>query len=438
MSPKTTIAFTIALLNLIAALELTSYGFKTLDDSIAFTYGTVTTTLWFNHTIYQCTMYPIDYDTFYSCDSSRWSVIGTYNSVCHISEYKMMIDNSNSGDALEIDQVTFYDNNSNWYGAHYYCAVNNAISKTNWVKLPNLCDNGYTYYSALCIDNQFVDCAPGKQVIYFDINQPNIYPDTSQWIDGTDVTVDIMHMTCPPSTNKPSNNPTFSPTNNPSTLPTNIPTSTPSNNPIYLPSNKPSQIPTKYPTIQPTYHSSSTPTYNASITMTTHYPSSMHLSVDISMTLNTLEISKQSKTSNLNVYIWIVISVILLIVAGCCFWFKKFRKKSNYHAYGHKISKFDNSSVVPLLNVCKQNEKDESDIVTDEGDIVGNNGYINEGHGDIVNAVNKTHGIQGGSDDNNIVNAVNKTHGMSAIVLEEQLTVIDDNIVTSEKQVTPL
>eukprot|EP01084_Bolivina_argentea_P243058 407543_1 len=220
--------------------NIESFGIMLHSNANSGTTSTVTVTLWYNFTIFQCNMYPTTYSTAYFCDSSSWNILGS--SGCpktDIPQYKIMINNPAPTDDLIIDYVFLWETDTIWYSISAWCVLTSSTPPgfnniASWKINDFNCGSQYTHYNTLCINNNINDCGPSQQMLYFDMNSPNSYETFSQWNAYTNY---IIHtFTC---------NPTSDPTTNPSNYPTINPTYIPTINPTYIPTYIPTQIPTQ-------------------------------------------------------------------------------------------------------------------------------------------------------------------------------------------------
>merc|ERR1712154_185095 len=77
---------------------LVSFGFRTYVNDWSTTPAKIITSLWYDGNIYQCNLYPTQSGELYLCTSSSWVVFKQ----CDNDEFKIMIDNSDSGNSVEI------------------------------------------------------------------------------------------------------------------------------------------------------------------------------------------------------------------------------------------------------------------------------------------------------------------------------------------------
>eukprot|EP01083_Nonionella_stella_P299278 1015917_1 len=185
--------------------ELVSFGVTTSDKSSSQSGGHHTLTVWFNQDVYQCTIIPNQQSTTYTCDSSAWTFEGCdFNS--ESDGAKMLIDNTNSADAPIFDDIfitTTGDGTADvTYRVQGYCVIDSAVTtpiiglhqRSNLQDGEALCEEGFTHFSNICIDNEVVTsgggCPPARQLLYFDTSQPGVTLDNAEWEDASHVTID--------------------------------------------------------------------------------------------------------------------------------------------------------------------------------------------------------------------------------------------------------
>lgn len=189
-------------------------------------------------------------------DTWQWCKIRQIGEVCD-EEYKIMVDNSDSFDAVMINSIGLWTADRH---AYYHIAgwcINNSVTE-GFMNLPqwertgteNNCSdrNSYRNFWTICSDNQADGCLFGKMMLYFDPKMQNITRYDSMLETAWDVVVE--NTTCSPTSN---------PTIHPTGIPTQLPSSTPTTNPSYFPSANPSNIPTADPTPIPSYSPSEVP-----------------------------------------------------------------------------------------------------------------------------------------------------------------------------------
>eukprot|EP01084_Bolivina_argentea_P095253 171265_1 len=237
-------------------------------------------TVWLDGTIYECKWGPvINKDAQVICADTDVAEVGSYCDDTLDGQLLINNDNNNNIHIREISLVIAPASDpTNYieYGITGWCVdptmatgtvmmtggkcTNAVISVTNVCGLTavNICDTTFPGQSlnnmhSICINNiagdgtpNNVGCAPGFQLMYFDLNSPMAHITDSLWMDGTGTI--IQSDTCNP-TNNPSLNPTTAPTNYPTIGPTNYPTIGPTNYPTIGPTNYPTIGPTNYPTI---------------------------------------------------------------------------------------------------------------------------------------------------------------------------------------------
>eukprot|EP01083_Nonionella_stella_P009760 27982_1 len=278
---------------------LPTLSFYLHDDSIyegSSTTNDVIATLWFNFTIYQYTLPSTKKGSIQTSTSNDLTIIDEYN--CDIlhnnkaDETKLMIEN-NDADGVILNKIQLMTASGTWYGLQHVC-----ITEEEWIiwqrDFSELIDTGSVDVATcssgkarnyFCIDNDPIECAPYKQMYYFDRLRPNEYIQDAECVDGTDIIAQFE--SCEPTkaptlspskqatispTLPPNTQPTISPikaplTNNPSQIPsqqTGDPSSIPTYNPSHQPSQQPSETPTTIPSNMPSSQPSTPPTYGPS------------------------------------------------------------------------------------------------------------------------------------------------------------------------------
>eukprot|EP01083_Nonionella_stella_P299663 1019033_1 len=285
---------------------LPTLSFYLHDDSIyegSSTTNDVIATLWFNFTIYQYTLPSTKKGSIQTSTSNDLTIIDEYN--CDIlhnnkaDETKLMIEN-NDADGVILNKIQLMTASGTWYGLQHVC-----ITEEEWIiwqrDFSELIDTGSVDVATcssgkarnyFCIDNDPIECAPYKQMYYFDRLRPNEYIQDAECVDGTDIIAQFE--SCEPTkaptlspskqatispTLPPNTQPTISPIKAPLTLPpskqpTGSPTLSPSKSPIIISTSAPSVALTanpsaKHPTLSPIkYHSVSTLSTNDPLTST--------------------------------------------------------------------------------------------------------------------------------------------------------------------------
>eukprot|EP01083_Nonionella_stella_P225574 801817_1 len=173
--------------------DVSGFGVRTSKDWFSNTPGasTVVLTLWLNSMMYTCSIKPTQIDTLYFCDDSNFTVVGEYCNYIQ-SEAKIMIDNSKHHDGVGIG--TIFVNTT--YGFQYeisgYCIGNELISmNAHYTKYTTKCDIGGWFADSMCVDNEMNDCEPGKQVVRFNANTPDVNITNAVVADGTNETMNI-------------------------------------------------------------------------------------------------------------------------------------------------------------------------------------------------------------------------------------------------------
>eukprot|EP01084_Bolivina_argentea_P143119 251375_1 len=197
-----------------------SFSIKTATHVDSGSPHTITLTLWFNDIIYECNIVPANTNTVYMCDSNSYTII----SACGAREYKLKIEVPDANAPI-FSSASVIASDGTLYGINSWCIPNSLVSSTRYQSNPlwitsvnDTCGIDTTQYTNLCIDTQEGDCAPAKQIIYFDTSKPNEYRESSLWTDATITTISptqnpttILPTTTAPTTSSPT-------TNNPTTL----------------------------------------------------------------------------------------------------------------------------------------------------------------------------------------------------------------------------
>eukprot|EP01083_Nonionella_stella_P072273 194748_1 len=181
--------------------ELVSFGVRTRDDEgSSASPGLHTITVWFNRNVYQCTVTPSTRPTTYTCNAAS-SLLGCDS---HGQTGARMLVQNPSVDASTLRAfITTTGNGTNNvnYEIGGICVIDAAVStpiiglgaRTSLMDNQTLCQNGYTHFWAWCIDKDPVagtaSCAPWRQMVHFDLSQPNVIIENALWEDGTSVTI---------------------------------------------------------------------------------------------------------------------------------------------------------------------------------------------------------------------------------------------------------
>eukprot|EP01083_Nonionella_stella_P091795 256707_1 len=170
-----------------------TFGLRTTSDYFASSYTAHTLTLWFNFVIYQCIVVPITPSATYSCDSSTFTIIDAEPD-CHetnnsMSETALLIENESGVDDTSFSNSFIQTANNIHYGIESVCISEFAnIGKwfrQKWeIEDSNECGDGYSNFEAFCVDAEYDDCAPQRQLIYFDTDKPNVDILNAKWTDG--------------------------------------------------------------------------------------------------------------------------------------------------------------------------------------------------------------------------------------------------------------
>ena len=222
--------------------DVVAFGFiEDPDDPNAghFCFGiclsTMTAQLWYNHTVYQCGGFLLDPSGSYTCNITSHPNLIVGSSQCADPTPKMIISNTGP-DAIVLTRFWFITKDGINYGIESICI--SQITYTEGESYgPELgrehelnddhCGSNYKHYKSLCIDADINDCAPYKQIIYFDTSRPGEYITNAIWHSGIGINTvstagDIALLTCPP---------TSSPSTTPTTLPSIVPSRSPSVSP---------------------------------------------------------------------------------------------------------------------------------------------------------------------------------------------------------------
>lgn len=232
------------------ATDIITFALKTHDSYFAATDAPITVTLWFNHTLILCDIGCYHIDTYYSCTSANWTVLGE-SCASSPEQYKVLVSNMRTDNAVRIEYFMVRTTTA-FYGITGWCANPKGLPPGQ--EYQGSCSNGHLYMNRLCIDFDFDGCQPFKQMSYFDISRPNTYRNDSPWEDATTATYTVK--TCSPTLE-----PTYTPTTIPTLEPTtSIPTQSPSKRPTLEPTVEPTNSPTFEPTVNPTLFPSVDPT----------------------------------------------------------------------------------------------------------------------------------------------------------------------------------
>eukprot|EP01083_Nonionella_stella_P158436 515735_1 len=179
--------------------ELVSFGVRTREDvGSSASPGLHTITVWFNRNVYQCTKTPNSRPTTYTCNAAP-SLLGC-DSHGEIGA-RMLVQNPSVDASILRAFITTTGNGTNNvnYEIEGLCVNDSAVTqialgaRTEYMDNQTfLCQNGYTHFNKWCIDSENVgaaSCGPWRQVIHFDLSQPNVIIDNALWEDGTSVTI---------------------------------------------------------------------------------------------------------------------------------------------------------------------------------------------------------------------------------------------------------
>ena len=167
-----------------------SFGITTTNTSSSLfeSSETIKITLWFDNIVYQCDVLPpINASTNYTCDLCNWNIY--YNSC---TEYKIMIDNDETGHELLIDKVYVNIENDTFYGIDGICIHNGTdiksekrigskyVDQFNTTQSIQICGINTVHSNIIGVD-QSIDYKPGKQIIGIDIDRPNEWINNARW-----------------------------------------------------------------------------------------------------------------------------------------------------------------------------------------------------------------------------------------------------------------
>ena len=125
--------------------------------------------------------------TQYDCSAETWTVI---ESACNdgTSDYKLMIDNSDSDDGVWID-TAFMNIGSTTYTIDAWCIPDGEEPVNSLQYSPDDCNDGYTAYDSQCVDNDYSGgtyaCAPERILLHFDMDNPNGTSYSAEYEDAT-------------------------------------------------------------------------------------------------------------------------------------------------------------------------------------------------------------------------------------------------------------
>eukprot|EP01083_Nonionella_stella_P308117 1085798_1 len=331
----------------------------------------VKATLWFDTAIYEFTLDNLQPNTQYALSSTEFTTIGQSDCM-DASDTKIMIERD--GGAVFIDWVSFETYSGTWYGIDGYCAFDQAdidyylANYYDWIQEDSECPLGYSKLH-FCVDNDMIDCAPAKQILYFDVSTPNEYIMDSAWEDGTAVVPQIV--TC-----NPSNGPTASPTEptlsptDPSDGPTAAPSYDPSNGPTTSPTEStrsPTDNPFAQPTSSPTQKQihavnakTPSPTQSTAEATTTNHGSTSTDSVDMDNSVHDTENITHSV-----MWPWIGVICALLIVASIvCFgiW-KSYRKLKDVQQDVAIMTKANDATNMSVIDITDKKIPHNANVV---------------------------------------------------------------------------
>ena len=255
-----------------AHANLNWFGFRTSNGGQAESSADIEITVWYDNRIYQCTVQPTEIDKEYGCYANAFTLLHSFN--CALPEYKMMISNKYSADAVHVDSFIIEDNFWTWWSSDSWCIPDSEASAGYWNSQhlwkvdDDACPTGHTNFNKLCIDNEGKNdpngCWPEEQIIWFDKSKNGISYAVS-WQNGDGIP--LVPNSCSPTsapTSAPTLNPTSDPTSDPTTIPplipTMYPTSVPTSDPTSIPMPTPTTNPTTNPTLMPSTIPSTSPT----------------------------------------------------------------------------------------------------------------------------------------------------------------------------------
>ena len=276
--------------------------------------GNLNLTLWWNHTVYSCTMYNLYVR---SCDDCEWqwcepTQIGE---VCN-EKYQILLDNSDTADAPIIDSIVVWlSHPRTYYHISGWCihneTVTNAFTNIEDWELKGA-DNqclGMRNFQTLCLDNQPTDCSFGKMMLYFDPKMQNATRWDSPLEDAANVTVE--NVTCSPNAD-----PTISLTGSPIKSPSREPTDIPTIYPLSEPTTDPSDFPTGYPSHIITVRRSPSP----ETTQPSYFPT--NIMTGNPSNVPTTALKRQSDDTDISSLFFIIFGGSCAICGFCiCFFF---------------------------------------------------------------------------------------------------------------------
>ncbi len=146
----------------ISTENVVSFGVNTITTGWGASSGEITVSLWTGDTLYQCIFNGMSTGSQYDCSDDDWNIT---TNVCDdgSSDYKLVIDNSDSSNGVGIESAYLIMNDAN-YTMDAWCLpdaddIPAVDSQTEYSS--NMCASGYTAYDDLCLDYQTSDCAPG-------------------------------------------------------------------------------------------------------------------------------------------------------------------------------------------------------------------------------------------------------------------------------------
>ena len=171
--------------------QVQSFSIQTANHNSSWTSNDINVTLWFAKSIYQCTFYQPDINTLYSCDASKASWTSIANNTNPCNEYKIMITNDDTWNAVIISSIYVNTSDGNFYGIDSWCVDSNTSGdgygrtrNFEWILNDTICGPNSIHTVNLCVDNEYPgDCGPSKQIAHFDIDSPNAFTH-SFWENG--------------------------------------------------------------------------------------------------------------------------------------------------------------------------------------------------------------------------------------------------------------
>ena len=137
-------------------LEVQSFAVHIADDTIAGSNAPMTTTLWFDRSVYECDFTPTISNATYSCDNTTWAYVET--SCADVRKVMITVDDF---DAVLIDSITVGVSGGVEWTIDGWCVntslVGDQFAGSPWQADINVCSDGLLLYNMLCVDNQYME-----------------------------------------------------------------------------------------------------------------------------------------------------------------------------------------------------------------------------------------------------------------------------------------